>query len=92
MGILVLALSAADRRDAKCLLLSGYDYLRRLIKKKRGAAKKTEAISGGGGNGLCVPLARRGREGEKKQSEKETKGRRFPGFHVAYDIKTALAL
>lgn len=30
------------------------------------------------------------RRGKKKQGEKETKGRRFRAFHVAYVIKTSL--
>jgi len=50
--------------------------------------KKTEAISGGEEMASECRLWRRGREGEKKQGEKETKERRFLGFHVAYAIKT----
>ena len=34
-------------------------------------------------------LWRRGEEGKKEQGEKETKGRRFLMFHVAYAIKTS---
>jgi hypothetical protein len=52
------------------------------------AEKKTEAISGGEEMASECRLWRRGREGEKKQGEKETKERRFLDFHVAYAIKT----